>query len=162
MKWNSRIAKWKLCVHSAYRFSLEAYNPLRSLDGHTWRQFNRRSSLICRPAILRRTHMGDISLFCGTPLRRQAYMESICLSADHESPQQHCPFELHSPHLQAEVGAFSADPSVDRIVLPLRTASSPVIRSDWRCQTCDVRAKTCGVLDRNLDEISCNNSPANA
>ena len=67
------------------------------------RQFYRRSSLICRPVILRRAHMGDISLFCRPPLRRDAYMGSICLSADHESPDQLCPFELHSPHLQAEV-----------------------------------------------------------
>jgi hypothetical protein len=126
------------------------------------RQFHRRHSLFCRPALLRRTHMGDIFLFCGPPLRRQAYMGIICLSADLESPEHLCPSELHSPHLQAEVDTFTADPSVDRRVLPIRIASSPVIRSDRRCQTCDVRAKTCGVLDRNVDEISCNNCSANS
>lgn len=126
------------------------------------RQFHRRSSLICRPALLRRAHMGDISLLCGPPLRRQAYMGSLCLSADHESPDQLCPFELHSPHLQGEVGTFTADPSVDRRVLPFRITSSPVMRSDWRCQTCDVRAKTCGVHDGILDEISRNNCSANS
>lgn len=115
------------------------------------RQFHRRSSLICRPALLRRAHMAGISLFCGPPLRRQAYMGIICLSADLESPDHPCPFELHSPHLQAKVGTFTADTSVDRRVLPIRIASAPVIRGDWRCQTCDVRAKTCGVFHRNVD-----------